>query len=273
MSNKKKLELISQELLDGKPDKAIDKLEEYFFDYPDAKNIVTDYRTNLQEWLRTEKSDDNYNVARTKIKIRLQSFIDSYRNALHTLVYIFSNPKNKAQLNFQDELEAIQDSLSTKGPFKIDPQPEIVPAITQDEFFHVIQDKKPGLLLLSMHGDRDKGFSFLDSSGNESIMTPEKFISDLKAAVNFSEIPLECVVLNCCNSALHARELATVVPFTVGMDGLIYNRAAVLFARGFYKNLILTGNYDKSFEAGIYEIRQNEELKDMAAVPQRFHKL
>jgi len=272
MSDKKNLELIGNLLLNGEQEKAINKLDECFSRDPEDRDIVEAFRTNYNEWLADLKSNDNYQVSKAKIKKRIQSFIDSYTSAQHTLLYVFSNPKNKAQLGFQGELRAILEALSTQGPFKINSEPEMVPAITQQEFFDQIRQRKPNLLLLSMHGDRDKGFYFLDSNGNESVMSPEKLINDIKAAIDFSDVPLECVILNCCNSAAHARELAMLVPFTVGMDGLIYNEAAGMFVGGFLKNLILTGDYDKSFDAGIYEISQDEGLQAMKTIPQKFHK-
>ena len=77
---------------------------------------------------------------------------------------------------------------------------------------------------------------------------------------------LRLVVLNACESRLHAEELAQVVHCVVSMNRAISDRAAIQFAASFYGALAFGRSVQKSFDQGV--ARLNVEGIDEADVPQ-----
>ena len=147
---------------------------------------------------------------------RIRDFIntpDSFR-----LLYIFSNPSNKAPLSFQDEARAFGEALNGQGFVNLISKP----ALQRDEFFKALRQHKPHFVHLSMHGDEEKGVYFRAENGQEDIMSPEELKKHFAVAMKELGIPLECVVLSCCNSMEHARSLSENISYVIGMDAVSY---------------------------------------------------
>lgn len=102
------------------------------------------------------------------------------------------------------------------------------------------------------HGSRH-GLS-LESEASEPVP-----VSSAALAALFHEVvdrqaaggsPLECVVLNLCNSLALGEQIACSLPYTVAMAGPISDKAAIEFARGFYDALFAAFSIPRAFKEG-----------------------
>ncbi|WP_208099071.1 hypothetical protein [Nostoc sp. 106C] len=66
---------------------------------------------------------------------------------------------------------------------------------------------------------------------------------------------VKCVVLNACYSEVQAKAIAKHIPFVIGMNQSIGDKAAIGFAVGFYKALGAGRSFKDAYEFACVEIQ------------------
>ncbi len=66
---------------------------------------------------------------------------------------------------------------------------------------------------------------------------------------------INCVLLNACYSEIQAKAIADYIPFVIGMNDAIGDKAAIAFAVGFYKALAANRSIEEAYKFGCVEIR------------------
>jgi uncharacterized protein YebE (UPF0316 family) len=66
---------------------------------------------------------------------------------------------------------------------------------------------------------------------------------------------ITCVILNSCYSELQAKAIARYIPYVIGMNDVIDDRASIAFAVGFYQALGAGRKIEDAFEFGSIQIR------------------
>ncbi|QDL09560.1 CHAT domain-containing protein, partial [Brasilonema sennae CENA114] len=61
---------------------------------------------------------------------------------------------------------------------------------------------------------------------------------------------IECVVLNACYSEVQASAIATHIPYVIGMNKAIEDKAAIKFATGFYNALCAGESVEFAYKLG-----------------------
>jgi CHAT domain len=102
-----------------------------------------------------------------------------------------------------------------------------------------------------------EGLMFENESGQPQLV-PSEAIASLFSL--FAD-RLECVLLNACYSATQAEAISEHIPYVIGMNRAIGDRAAIEFAIGFYDALLTGRSVEFAYKLGCSAIQ-------MAGIPE-----
>ncbi|MBE9062992.1 AAA-like domain-containing protein [cf. Phormidesmis sp. LEGE 11477] len=147
------------------------------------------------------------------------------------ILFFAANPRDTEYLNLPAEVEEIRDGLGRakyRDSFTFEERWATPPREMQNALLEV----DPQIVHFSGHGS-SVGELILEGEGGLQQPVPSKELYGL-----FGLFPsIKCVVLNACFSKVQAEAIAAHVPYTVGMNAPIGDRAAIEFAAGFYRAL------------------------------------
>jgi hypothetical protein len=103
---------------------------------------------------------------------------------------------------------------------------------------------RPVVVHFCGHGAGAGGLILEDENGGEQLL-PSDALAEL---FRLYKDQVQCVVLNCCLSAAQAELVVRYIPYVIGMNREIGNKAAIHFSRGFYDALFAGNPYDRAFE-------------------------
>jgi CHAT domain len=198
--------------------------------------------------------------------------------SVKTILVLAANPKGTDPLRLGEEVREIQIGLERsqyRDRFRIEQRW----AVTPKDVRRALLDCQPQIVHFSGHGvgvetpsdphpsarkftvESDsiapEGLMFENESGQPQLVSSEA-ISSLFGL--FAD-RLECVVLNACYSATQAEAISEHIPYVVGMNRAIGDRAAIEFAIGFYEALLAGRTVEFAYKLGCSAIQ-------MAGIPE-----
>ncbi len=166
------------------------------------------------------------------------------------VLFLAADPSDSARLRLGQELRDIRDNLQRskqRENFLLESRESVRPRdITQAIF-----DVEPQIVHFSGHGMSTGELCFEDVLGKTQPVQPD-------ALANLFELVAEqvsCVVLNACYSEIQAKAIAEHIPFVLGMNQAIGDKAAIAFAVGFYKALGAGRSFEDAYKFGRVEIQ------------------
>lgn len=166
------------------------------------------------------------------------------------VLFLAADPCDSARLRLGQELRDIRDNLNRskhRDIFLLESRESVRPGdITQAIF-----DVEPQIIHFAGHGMKTGELCFEDIQGKTQPVQPE-------ALANLFELvsaQVSCVVLNACYSEIQARAIAKHIPFVIGMNQSIGDKAAVTFAIGFYKALGAGRSFEDAHKFARVEIQ------------------
>ncbi len=144
------------------------------------------------------------------------------------IMLLSANPDHTSRLRIDRELRAIRDAVQLsrfRDCFDI----TVLTAARSDDVRRAFLHERPHFFHFSGHGTPE-GIILEHAAGTPHIIPLAAFAATLKRGCP----PLQCVVLNACDTIFQAHLVATGVPFTIAMPDAILDRAAIEFAKGFY---------------------------------------
>lgn len=187
-----------------------------------------------------------------------------------TILFLAANPSDTEPLVLIEEYKKIKEKLersSDREQFEL----ELAPEVRVGEFLDKMLEIKPQIVHFSGHGigfleqeqdkdssDRKLSYQPEDAEKPEGIVFEDehnqtKLVSGGALADLFEHLGdrrPQCVVLNCCYSQVQAEEIVKHVPYVIGMNRAIGDRAAIKFSEGFYSALFANESYQKACEFG-----------------------
>ncbi|MBD2359567.1 CHAT domain-containing protein [Tolypothrix sp. FACHB-123] len=157
---------------------------------------------------------------------------ETNNSAVKTILILASNPKNTSQLRLDEEIREIDAGLQRAKKRELFDIKQRWAVRVQD-VYQALLDFKPQIVHFSGHGSGDDGLALEDEAGNLKLV-------DTVALAKLFELfstTIECVVLNACYSEVQASAIAKHIPYVIGMNKEIGDKAAVKFATGFYNAL------------------------------------
>jgi CHAT domain len=149
-----------------------------------------------------------------------------------TILMLSANPKGTDPLRLDEERREIEAGLMERSRLRDNFRLVTKTAVRPRDFQRAMLDRNPQIVHFSGHGGGEPGLVLEDDGGKV------KFV-DGKALAGLFELftDLQCVVLNACYSETQAKAIAQHIPYVIGMNAAIGDRAAIEFAVGFYDAL------------------------------------
>ncbi|MEB3219188.1 MAG: CHAT domain-containing protein, partial [Nostocales cyanobacterium 94392] len=170
---------------------------------------------------------------------------DTNNSEVKTILILASNPKNTSQLRLGEEVREIDAGLQRAKKRELFDFKQRW-AVRCQEVYQAFLDFKPQIVHFSGHGSGDDGLALEDEHGNLKLV-------DTEAIAKLFELfstTIECVVLNACYSEVQASAIAKYIPYVIGMNQAIGDKAAIKFATGFYNALGAGENIEFAYKLG-----------------------
>jgi len=172
--------------------------------------------------------------------------IDHTAMTTKTVLFLAANPKQTVRLRLDEELREIDEGLrraNKREQFKLEPRG----AVRLRDFYRAILDSNPQIIHFSGHGEGQEGIILEDETGHPL------FVEAIQLAGWFEVLAgegVECVLLNACYSKEQAEAICQYVPYVIGMNQSITDKAAIDFAVGFYDALGSGKDVEFAFKLG-----------------------
>ena len=174
----------------------------------------------------------------------------SSRPAPATILFLAANPKDTGRLRLDQELRDIGEGLrrsQQRDQFTLEQRLAVRPRDIQ----RAMLDVNPQIIHFSGHGAGEAGLFFEDEAGN----TQRVDGAALAGLFALFADQIQCVVLNGCYSEVQAQAIAEHIPYVIGMNQRIGDKAAIAFAVGFYDALGAGRNVDFAYKLGCAAIQ------------------
>jgi hypothetical protein len=110
---------------------------------------------------------------------------------------------------------------------------------------------EPQIVHFSGHGTKTGALCFENNQGRTQLVQPDAVAALFK---HFSH-QVNCVLLNACYSEKQAEAIAEHIPYVIGMNDAIGDKAAIAFAVGFYQALGADRSIEEAYGLGCVQIR------------------
>jgi serine/threonine-protein kinase len=165
------------------------------------------------------------------------------------ILILAANPTDTGRLRLDEEVRSIQDCLKrSTGREQVDIISQW--AVRTDDLQQALQEYEPSIVHFSGHGTGEQGVVLDDGSGHAKLVSAEALAWLFKLCPS-----VECVLLNACYSEVQARAIAQHVDYVIGMNQAIGDRAAIQFAKGFYRALGNGRSIPESYNWGLGQIK------------------
>ncbi len=165
--------------------------------------------------------------------------------SIKRVLFLAANPRETAALKLKEEERDIANVLNRarlRASFELLPPCR---GVTVREMQEKIMNQEPQIVHLSGHGEGLPGIYLEDEVGKAKLVATE-------ALAGLFEIcdSVECVILNACYTSEQAQAIARHIPYVIGMNQAIGDRAAIEFAFGFYTALGTGKPCEVAYKAG-----------------------
>ncbi len=204
------------------------------------------------------------------------------------ILFLAANPISTRQLRLDEEIREIEAGLRRskhRDRFELQQRWAVRPIDLQ----RALLDCKPRIVHFAGHGmgqatedlseqapqemvrdislaDRaevfDEGLVLEDRTGQPKLVRTEA----LSALFELFADSVECVVLNACYSKRQAAAIAEHIPYVVGMNQAIGDRAAIEFAVGFYDALGAGESIEQAYRLGTIAIQLSDLPEQLTPV-------
>lgn len=132
-------------------------------------------------------------------------------------------------------------------------------AVRPQDIRRAIAEERPFIVHFCGHGLEDGSLLLEDDAGNNKPIPPEGLASLFKLHADY----VNCVLLNACYSAKPAHAIREHINYAIGMNQPIGDKAAIVFAQGFYdglgyENLDTQDVFQRAFDEGIVAIQMED---------------
>lgn len=161
--------------------------------------------------------------------------------------FLTADPSDESRLRLGQELRDIKARLGKPGRFQLEQRESVRVGDITDAIF----DVEPQIVHFSGHGKSTGELCFENEVGKVQPVKPDALAAMFKL---FAQ-SINCVVMNACYSEIQAEAIAQYIPFVIGMNDAIGDKAAIAFAVGFYKALAANRSIEDAYEFGCVEIQ------------------
>ncbi len=173
------------------------------------------------------------------------------RNIPVKILFLVADPSDAVRLRLGQELRDIAQRLrlsNERDRYQLEQRHSVrVGDITQAIF-----QAEPQIIHFSGHGTEKGELCFENELGKIQPVEADALAKMFKL---FSQkLKINCIVLNACYSQMQAKAIAEHIPFVIGMNDAIGDKAASKFSVGFYTALFSNSSIEDAYEFGCTEI-------------------
>lgn len=168
---------------------------------------------------------------------------------VQTILVFSANPAGTARLDLGRELREIKAALrrsELRGRFRL----EQIEAVRPADLRRALLDERPAFVHFCGHADQG-GIQLEDDHGEVKEVSGEALVELFRLFAK----DIRCVLLNACWSEHQAQAIAAHIPYVIGMNQPISDRAAVDFAIGFFDALGSGEDVQVAYRFGCNSIR------------------
>ncbi len=212
---------------------------EYFENYNQLKGLP---EQEMRLLLAEKEKDSRIRNLENMVQTALQG---SKIHEVRTILFLAANPDSTSRLRLDEESRQIEIGLQrAKKREQFDLKQRW--AVRVRDVSQALLDFKPQIVHFSGHGSGDDGLALEDETGNVRLVETLPLAKLFKLFTN----NVECVVLNACYSEIQANAIAQHIPYVVGMNKEIGDKASIEFAVGFYAALGAGESIEFAYEFG-----------------------
>ena len=170
-------------------------------------------------------------------------------HSVKRVLLLAANPRKTVPLRLDEEVREIEDALRgarNRDQFELKQQWAVRPI----DMRRAVLEFEPHIVHFSGHGGGDNGLVLENESGQAKFISAEALAGMFELAEQ-----VECVLLNACYSEVQATAIAQHIPYVIGMNQAVGDRAALEFAVGFYDALGAGRSFERAFKEGCISIR------------------
>jgi hypothetical protein len=164
---------------------------------------------------------------------------------MQKILILSSNPRR--DLNLDREVGDLIKAVQRLGSFEV----RIALAVRPQELQELFLEHKPQIVHFCGHGAGEQGLVLQDEDGRERLVSTESLSGLFKIFSNH----IDCAVLNACDSDRQAEAIVAHINYVIGMSEEILDKAAYIFAVGFYQGLGYGESIDRAYELGCNAIQ------------------
>ncbi|MBW4595772.1 MAG: AAA-like domain-containing protein [Brasilonema angustatum HA4187-MV1] len=161
-------------------------------------------------------------------------------------------------LRLDKEIRQIEEAIKRavkRDLFEI----KIRTAVRPQDIRRAIAEEHPQIVHFCGHGMEDGSLVLEDDGGNHKPVSPTGLAALFKLHANY----VKCVLLNACYSEKSAQAISQHINYTIGMNQPIGDKAAIVFAIGFYDGLGYENPdsqdiIERAFEEGLVAIQMED---------------
>jgi len=166
-----------------------------------------------------------------------------------TILFLAADPTNAARLRLGEEVREIHEKLQLarlRERFVLEQRHAVRPV----DIPQALLDVNPQIVHFSGHGTAEGALCLENAVGELQVVPPEAL------AMLFEQFKesVRCVVLNACFSKPQAESIAEYIPYVVGMDKAIGDKAAIAFSIGFYQALGAGRTEEQAYRLGCIQV-------------------
>ncbi|MEB3216729.1 MAG: CHAT domain-containing protein [Nostocales cyanobacterium 94392] len=187
--------------------------------------------------------------------------IESNTADVKTILVLAANPKTTSRLRLDEEVREIDAGLQRarkREAFDL----QVRWAVRVRDVSQALLDFKPQIVHFCGHGAGDDGLALEDETGRVQYVSTAALaeLFELFSQRN-QKNPIECVILNACYSEVQAIAISQHIPYVIGMNKAIGDKAAIEFVVGFYSAASAGESIDFAYKLGCNAIA-------MAGIPE-----
>jgi hypothetical protein len=172
------------------------------------------------------------------------------------ILILAANPKATTPLRLDEEVREI-DLVLQRAKKREQFDLRQLWAVRVRDLSHALVDEKPQIVHFSGHGAGDDGLMLENETGQVQFVNAEVLAGLFELFANH----IECVILNACYSEVQAEAIFKHIPYVIGMNKAVGDRAAIEFAVGFYDALGAGESIEFAYKLGCQAIQ-------MAGIPE-----
>ncbi|HKS41854.1 MAG TPA: pentapeptide repeat-containing protein, partial [Blastocatellia bacterium] len=159
------------------------------------------------------------------------------------ILFLAASPIDSTRVRVDEELREIEKRIlmaTERDQFELVSQW----AVTPDDLQRALLRHKPHIVHFSGHGSKTEGIMLEDKFGNPQMMSKAALIELFQILKG----NIRVIVLNACYSRRQAGGLSKIIDYTIGVQNVIADEDAIVFAASFYQGLAHGVSVKKAFE-------------------------